>query len=196
MQSTNDLIRVSVGIASVMGFVTLISMFWLTEKQTTRKHLAWWSIAASGLGAVFFAVQLLPLSWLTLRMAYSSTIVGAYLIAVSAGFTVGEMIAHFAERGSTWDTHSFWLLYFLILVGFMQAPRVLGTATAQLDGDYKSSRLPVVTLASPQPGREWRLVRTLDGSFLVVSLAAQSQDRVFRVLDANEITEIHSSHLK
>jgi hypothetical protein len=193
MVSSTELVKSSLSFFAFVTTISLISILMLLQGAATRRGLTWWSVIVYVVGAAFFSTNLLPGSWVSPRTANACASVAGLLIATSAALTIGELIAHLAEKSAGWDKHSIYLGHFALVVGFLWAPQMVGEAHAKLDGDFALSALPMVALKDDASGRSWRLLRSLDGSFLVVSLAAKKKDFVFRVVGADEITEIRSS---
>ncbi|MDO9113336.1 MAG: DUF2188 domain-containing protein [Polaromonas sp.] len=83
-----------------------------------------------------------------------------------------------------------------VAYGLVQAPRGFGLAAAHRDSDPSISELPVVQTGDVvSPERAWRLVAVLDKSALLVSLAADPAQRVFRIAPIEEL-RIVLSHRK
>lgn len=193
MVSSTELVKSSLSFFAFVTTIALVSIVMLLQGAATRRGLTWWSVIVYVVGAAFFATNLLPGDWVTPRTVNACASVAGLLIATSAALTIGELIAHLAEKSAEWDRHSIYLGYFALVVGFLWAPQMVGEAHAKLDGDFALSALPIVALKDDTSGRSWRLLKSLDGSFLVVSLAAKKKDFVFRVVGADEVAEIRSS---
>ena len=113
-----------------------------------------------------------------------------------AGLSLGELIANLTEKKLQWNGDHIHILYFILVVGLWQSAELNAIAKAEYDGDLKFSKLPVVSLVTPLAGKEWRLVNNIESSFLVVSLAEKKEERVFRILNASEISSIKSTSSK
>lgn len=186
----------SASIVITIGMFTVLSVYWLTEQLATATKLCRWSLIILVPAGIFVLASLDPWHWFSIMTVYLCAVGYAHLIAAAAGLTVGELIASLAEQEMKWHSYHVWLMYWVVFVGLLQAPDRVGTAKALLDGDLQSSKLPVVSIVAPVTSRDWRLVTTINGSFLVVALTSMRENRAFRVLGANEIAEIRTSHAK
>jgi len=175
---------------------TFLSVWWLSAKSVTESALRRASIVALVLAALCYFTGIAPAHWFEKTTLYIFAILAAQLSAISVGLTIGELIAGLAERELKWNGYHVWLLYWIVFVSLLQAPNRLGTAKAEIDGAQDSTKLPIISATNAVPGRVWRLVTTIDSSFLAVSLGAQRKEHVFRVFSASEITDIKSSHAK
>lgn len=193
MLTPTDLIGVSVEIVLMMFAFTFISVLLLALEAVGRKGLFRCSVGTLAFASLLLLVNLSGASWVGPKVSYWCALVSAYMVAISAGFTVGEMVAHFADRGAVWDKYSLMTLNFVLVFGFLQAPRSLGEAMANLDSNLELSNLPTVFLLNTPSPKNWKLLRNLDGSFLLVSLAEKKKDLVFRLVKPEEVKEIRSS---
>jgi hypothetical protein len=110
--------------------------------------------------------------------------------AISAGLTIGELIACLAKDELKWGEYHIFLLYFVILYGLLQAPSNMGSTRAKLAIDPASSALPKVSFISSSNIGEWRLVTASGDRLLLVSLAVNKHDLRFKLVDPSEIKEI------
>lgn len=194
MVSSTELVKSSLSFFAFVTTISLISILMLLQGAATRRGLTWWSVIVYVIGVALFSTSVLPGSWVSPRTVNACASAAGLFIAASAALTIGELIAHLAQKGGAeWDKHSVFLGHFALVLGFLWAPQMVGEAHAKLDGDFAFSALPIVILKEDTSGRSWRLLRSLDGSFLVVSLAAKKKDFVFRVVGSDEVTEIRSS---
>jgi hypothetical protein len=196
MLSPSRVVERSAGLMGTIGLFTLLSVYWLSAETISERGLRRASIAALVVAGLFFSASVAPVGWFQNSTIYVFAILAAQVTAISAGLTVGELIAGLAERDLKWSGYHIWLLYCIVLFGLLQAPDRLGTAKAQFDSTPTSNAMPIVSTTVVTPGRVWRLVTTIESSFLVVALGAKREEHVFRVLAASEITEIKSSHAK
>ena len=196
MLNPSRFVERSGSLMGTIGLFTLLSVYWLSAESITEKGLRRASIVALLLAALFYFAGVAPAYWFEKSTIYLFAILAAQLTAVSAGLTIGELIAGLAVRDLKWQGYHVWLLYCVVLFGLLQAPDRLGRAKAELDGAPDSTTLPIVSTTVVVPGRVWRLVTTIDGSFLAVALGAKREEHVFRIFAASEIANIKSSYSK
>jgi hypothetical protein len=118
---------------------------------------------------------------------------GAVLFAVSAGLTIGEVVARFKEDGFRWHSYYVWLLAFAVVLTFTVAPSRMGDARARLQLRPESSGLPKVELANADSQRTWRLLEVVEGNAILVSLASEPHQNLFRVVSLSEIKAVAST---
>lgn len=198
MLSTAKLVQFSAVQISAIGIFALISIYLITQQAATEKSLRKWSLIILFPAALIFIIKFLPSSWFNFSptTGYLMLTGAAFLMSIAAGVTVGELIAGLSDKKMVWSKYHFFLLQWVIGYGVLLSADINARATAEINGDVKNSKLPIVSLAVPIAGKEWRLVTNIDSSFLVVSLADSKGDRVFRILSANEISGITSAHTK
>lgn len=196
MLNPSRLVAYGAGLMGTIGLFTLLSVYWLSAESITEKGLRSAAIVALVLATPFLLAGLVPAHWFEPSTIYIFAILAAQLTAVSVGLTIGELIAGLAERDLKWQGYHVWLLYCVVLFGLLQAPDRLGRAKAQLDGAPTATSLPIISTTAAMSGRVWRLVATIDGSFLAVALGAKREEHVFRIFSAGEITDIRSSYSK
>jgi len=198
MLSTSKLIQFSSRQISAIGFFALLSIYLITQQAVTEKSLRRWTLVILFPALLFLVIGLLPASWFNFSPLniYLFLTGSVFLISIAAGVTIGELIASLTNRKMVWSQYHYYLVYWVILYGLFQSTDINARANAEYEGNLKSSDLPIVSLAVPVPGKEWRLVTNIDSSFLVVSLAETKGDRVFRILSASDISSIKSTRLK
>ncbi|MBI4997232.1 MAG: hypothetical protein HZC22_10105 [Rhodocyclales bacterium] len=196
MLSPSRFMACSFGLMGTIYLFTFLSVWWLSAKSATENSLRRASIVALGLATLCYFAGIAPVHWLEKATVYIFAILAAQLSAISVGLTIGELIAGLAERELKWNGYFVWLLYWIVLVGLLQAPYRLGTAQAEIDGALDSTKLPIISATIAAPDRTWRLVTTIDSSFLAVALGPRRDDHVFRVFAASEIKGIKSGHTK
>lgn len=198
MLSTSKLIQFSAEQISAIGIFALFSIYLITQQAATEKSLRKWSLIILFPAALIFIIKFLPSSWFNFSptAGYLMLTGAAFLMSIAAGITIGELIAGLSDKKMVWGPYHFFLLQWVIGYGVLFSAGINARATAEINGDIKNSKLPIVSLAVPIAGKEWRLVTNIDSSFLVVSLAESKGDRVFRILSANEISGITSARTK
>lgn len=150
---------------------------------------------------LFSALAALPaffpyFNWITPNAAYAGLLTSGALAACAFGAAMGELVERLIRSNLRWESMHMALLLAMFAYGLVQAPRGFGLAAAHRDSDPSISELPVVQtgdVASPE--RAWRLVAVLDKSALLVSLAADPAQRVFRIAPIEEL-RIVLSHRK
>lgn len=187
--TASQIMQTSIWLISLISIIVLLSVLSLVQGAASQKGLRLWSIIFLVLAG---AAYVLPLA-LDGRVDASSLSLFAGLTsifwAVSAGLTIGELIACLALQNLEWGEYQVFLLYFVILYGLLQAPTNMGNARAQLAEDLNSSSLPKVLFTTNQTG-DWRLVGPCGDKLLLVSLAAQRHQRWFKLTDTVSISEI------
>lgn len=198
MLSTSKLIQFSSSQISAVGIFALISIYLLTQQAVTEKSLRRWTLIILLPALLLLTIGFLPSSWFNFSTTtiYSCLTGFVFLMSIAAGISIGELIAGLSNNKMVWSQYHFFLVYWVIWYGLFQSIDINARANAEYNGNLKSSNLPIVFLAVPVPGKEWRLVTNIDSSFLVVSLAETKGDRVFRILSASEISSIKSTRLK
>jgi hypothetical protein len=196
MLTTSQILERSVGIMGTIGLLTLLSISWLAAGTISERGLRRVSIITLFVANLFLSVTLAPIDWLQNSTIYIFAALAALLTAISAGLTVGELIAGLAARNLKWGSYDVLLLYFFILFALLQAPSWLGRARAQFDSTQNSNTMPIISTVGLTPGRTWRFVTRIESSYLVVHLGSNREEHVFRVLTASEINEIKSSYAK
>jgi hypothetical protein len=198
MLSTAKLVQFSAVQISAIGIFALFSIFLITQQAATEKSLRKWSLIILFSAVLIFIVRFLPSSWFNFSPTtiYLMLTGAAFLMSIAAGVTIGELIAGLSDKKMVWGKHHFFLLQWVIGYGVLLSADINARATAEINGDLKNSNLPIVSLAMPITGKEWRLVTNIDSSFLVVSLAETKEDRVFRILNASDISSIKSTRSK
>jgi hypothetical protein len=187
-----QIMQASIWLIALISLFAFISILALVEKNVGQKGLRRWSIVFLILAVVVYAS-----SWaLEGRVSASATnlLLGTTGLfwAVSAGTTVGELIACLALQEFKWGGYEVFLLYFVFLYGLSQAPTVMGESRARLAGEPASTSLPSVTLVGSVPG-SWRLVGACGDKLLLISLAPDRRRRLFKLVGAENIGEISAS---
>jgi hypothetical protein len=112
--------------------------------------------------------------------------------ALSAGTTIGELIACLALHEFKWGGYEVFLMNFIIVYGLLWAPAVMGESRARLASERGSESLPSVTLAASESG-PWRLVAACGEKLLLISPASERRARQFKLVAAENIAEIAES---
>ena len=198
MLSTSKLIQFSASQISAIGGFALLSIYFITQNAVTERSLRRWGLIALAPGILLLICGLLPSNWFNFSpKAIFFCLTGAsFLMATSAGITIGELIASLSNKKMVWSQYHFFLVHWVIAYGLLVSTDINARATAEFNGNLKNSKLPIVSLVTPITGKEWRLVTDIDNSFLVVSLAEKKEERVFRILNASEISSIKSTSSK
>jgi hypothetical protein len=131
--------------------------------------------------------------WIEKSKTYLFVLNTGYLMAVCLGLSLALLITAPNQGNTMRDTR---LLPYVVVFCLILATNYIGIAFAQLDSDPTSSQLSIIEPTVATPGRVWRLVTTIDGSFVAVSLGTKREDNVFRLFAASEIAEITSPPAK
>lgn len=190
------LIQQSAGLIGTMAILAMLSVVWISRKEVSAVGLRRWSIALLVISALLFVPSLFLTGWVTPTASYIYSVLAALCLVVSAGLTIGELIALLAENNQKWNHYHLMLIFFIILFGIYQAPDHLGRARAQLDGDLLNSKLPIVQTATQEITNSERLVFVTEGAALLVELAGKREDRTFRIVAASEIKRIRTPRTK
>ena len=142
------LIQQSAGLIGTMAILAMLSVVWISRKDTSAVGLRRWSIVFLVISALLFVPSLFVTSFVTPTVAYLCSVLAAVCLVASAGLTIGELIAQLAENDQKWNHYHLMLIFFVILFGVFQAPDRLGRARAQLDGDFTNSKLPIAQTAT------------------------------------------------
>jgi hypothetical protein len=113
--------------------------------------------------------------------------------AISAGLTIGELVACLASDNLKWSEYHIHLLYFIVFFGLLYASNNMGESRAKMAADVTSSSLPHVLLMDAASDTQWRLVAPLNGQMLLVTLAKNKKDRRFKVVNTTDANEIVST---
>ena len=117
---------------------------------------------------------------------------GAFLLSVSNGFTVGEVIDRFRENKDQWNSYTLYLLAFIAVMTFSFAPDRMAGARARGQLDPLTSRFPRVILESGEFKDSWRLVEVAEGKALLILLRPDAPPR-FRVVDITSVQGVSST---
>lgn len=197
MMSPSRFIAQSAGLLCAFGFSIFMSIVFLAQRQITYKGLIYGSVVFLGLSATLFFLGTYPFDWFEPKTQHLFLNLGAGCIAISAGLTIGEVIARLAKKGLKWEGHELMLIYFFVIsFGIYQAPNALGQSQALLDIETKFSSAPIIELKSPSPDKIWRLVTHIDSNFLAISFPSQGNSHAIKIFESNEIAEIQSSNAK
>jgi hypothetical protein len=191
--SSAQIMQESMGLVSIVAITGFFTLLLLLEDSSSTHSLRGWSKNML-IGATFSTlVGAILKVWLGLLITYVFSYIAAILWAISAGFTVGELIGTFTETKQQWSRRHLYLLFLVVGFGLFLAPTYRGQARAGIDSNPNLSKLPIVSLsASPNTGR-WRLVRPFSGQVLLFQLAEKREERKFRIVASTEINEIRSA---
>jgi len=173
---------------SLVAFLSLIS---LLEKKSTAKTLKTLSLIFSGAAIIAYLPNMAPDGWVSPTVAQILALTTGFFWAVSAGTTVGELIATLKDSNLKWEPYHLWLIYFTFFFGLFQAPQSQGSARAAIDSDPKNSPLPVIAPVG-STDESWRLITLIDGKLLLGRLSTNPKDRAFRLLNIGDAWEIRA----
>jgi hypothetical protein len=185
------LLERTAGLMTLLAVSAFFSIYNVSRGEASAKGLRRFSLVFLLASLVLLTPSILSVDWISKKSLYLCATFGALAIAISAGVTLGEVVARLADSHLKWASYHAWLLYFVVFYALVQAPDRLGMAKAQYHLDPASNGLPLIGLSPPAPDRSWRLVALLGNQFLIMSLGPNG--RVFRVVEANAIAEIRSS---
>lgn len=188
----SQIMQTSIWLISLISLVSFLSVLSLVQGNAGQKGFRRWSIIFLALAAVTYMLPVV----LDGRVSNSAIglLAGATSVfwAISAGLTIGELIACLALEKLEWGEYHVFLLYFIVLYGLLQAPSNMGSTRASLAGDFGASSLPRTTFDSPGVDGEWRLVGPCGDKLLLVSLAAERKDRRFKLVAADSVGVIYA----
>jgi hypothetical protein len=151
--------------------------------------------AEVGLGLIASLLYLAPTAFesrITPTAAYLCAAAAVYLLAVSAGIVVAELIGKFALTGSQWNHHNLLLVWIFIIGLVFTAPSRLGHAQAERDLNPATSMLPTVLTAKEPNGPRWLLVAALDNQLVVMQDTTSEHPRRFRLISPADVIAIHT----
>lgn len=187
--SPSQVMQASIWLIALISTVAFISVLLLVERNVGQKGLRRWSVLFLVLAVVVYAFSFAlegHISASTTNLLLSAT---ALCWAISAGTTVGELIACLALQEFKWGGYEVFLLYFVVIYGLSQAPTIMGESRGRLAGDPASTSLPSVTLAGSAPG-SWRLVGACGDKLLLISLTPDRKGRLFKLVGAERVDQI------
>ena len=190
--TASQVMQTSIWLISLISIVSFISVLSLVEGSVSQKWLRRWSIIFLLFATVTFVLPFSLDGRVSASVINFLTGVTSIFWAISAGFTIGELIACLALDKLEWGDYHIFLLYFVVFYGFHQAPSNMGRTRATLAVELKSSSLPKVDFVSPQQSGDWRLVGPCGDKLLLVSLAKEYKDRRFKLVSSESIDEIHT----
>ena len=188
--SPSQIMQTSIWLISMISLISFLSVLSLVQGNAGQEGLRRWSYIFLLLAAVTY---ILPMA---LESRVSNSVIrffaGATSVfwAISAGLTIGELIACLALDSLKWGEYHVFLLYFIVFYGFFQAPSNMGTTLAKLAGD-SDSPLPKVSFSSTGQTGKWRLVGPCGDKLLLVSLG-ERKDRRFKLVAPEAIEEIYA----
>jgi hypothetical protein len=175
MLSPLRLLQMSASIVVPMAFFAFISVDWLVKGRTSAQQLS---------RLARFTV--ISEKWLSPRAVYWCSTFGALAFAISAGWTIGELIARLSADRLEWSGRHVGLLYVLVLFGFFYAPTQVGDARGWFD--RKSAALPCAQWVGYEATCDWRLVEVIGSSALLMCRGAPEGSPAFRVVAMTDIT--------
>jgi hypothetical protein len=187
--STAQIMQTSIWLVSLIAIFSLISIFALTQGAASQKGLRRWSI-------IFMfaaALSIIGSSFLSNATANLAAGAASILWAISAGLTIGELVACLASDNLKWGEYHIHLLYFVVFFGLLYASNNMGESRANVAANVASSSLPHVLLMGAASDTQWRLVAPLNEQMLLVTLADNKKDRRFKVVNATDLNEIVST---
>lgn len=176
----------------VLALFAILSVLNFMQGQASVKGLRWWSIVTVILSSGLFMAGLLPESLISNNAAHACMVFGGIIMSISAGLTVGEVVARLADNDLVWNGYHVYLLYLVIWFGLMQAPAWVGESQARIDSDARTCNLPTVQIKSASLDKSLRLVTMVGNQVLLVVLADRPESSAFKVIDASEIVVISS----
>ena len=185
--SSAQIMQQSILLITIVGITGLVSLIQLLNQSSSPDSFRRWAIymmlgavLLSG-GGLLFKQRLNPL------VVYATSILSGLLWAFSAGLTIGELIGRLAEEDLRWDSRHFFLVYFVYLCGLVAAPDYIGRARAELDGNPKTSKLPIVQLAQSHTDARWQLVTVFSGQTLLMLTSDKPEETKFKLLTNSDL---------
>ena len=196
MLSPSQVMQTSVWLIYTLVIVTFVSVMQLTEGVATDRGLKRWSVILFLIAA---SLQFFPEIFdnhFSLKIQHICSLSGSFLLVISIGLTVGELIGVLSKGEEfQWDGYTVWLLLFIVIYGFTQAPSITGTNQAKYDGSIETSDLPLVThVGDIETG--WRLSTVVGDKFLLLFPAKTKAERRFKIVSSTDIAEIRTSAKK
>lgn len=194
--SPSQIMQTSIWLISLIALICFLTTLQLIQGYAGQKGLRRWSIIFLAIALFLYAVPLVLEGHITSSTASTLVIATSVSWAISAGLTIGELIACLAQNNLRWGEYHMHLLYFIVLYGLFQAPSNMGTSRAQLASDPMFSKLPAVSFKLPGNTGEWRLVGPIGDRLLLLSIARKKEDRRFKLTTTDDINEIYTRSAK
>lgn len=193
----SQIMQTSIWLITLITIITFFSILSLAEGNASQKGLRKWAIIWLIIGGVLYVGPIILEGYISLATANFIAAATSIVWAISAGLTIGELIACLALDKLKWGEYEILLIYFIVFYGFMQAPSNMGKTRAELDSHVISSQLPKVSFVSTASFSEWRLVGPSGDKLLLVLLSKKPEDRRFKLVSPEVIGEISArrSHL-
>lgn len=187
--SPADLIKLGGYFMVPYAAAAIWSVFAVGDETVSMKALRRVTI---GLLACSLIALAFPESWIGLKLKSDLSLIGASATALSAGTATGLLVGQLAIANLSWNFDHLWLLTLSVALSLWQGPSIQGRAQAELDASTSNSKLPQVTLTTPDAGNAWRVVSTSDKGFLLMKPSAVNAERTFRIASASEIAYIQA----
>lgn len=193
----SQIMQTSIWLITLITAITFFSVLSLVEGTASQKGLRKWAIIFLIFGGVLYVGPIILEPYISLATANFIATATSIVWAISAGLTIGELIACLALNQLKWGDYEMVLIYFIVFYGFMQAPSNMGKTRAELDSHVIYSKLPKVSFISTASFSEWRLVGPSGDKLLLVLLSKKPEDRRFKLVSPDVIGEIAArrSHL-
>ncbi|MGK5004096.1 hypothetical protein [Janthinobacterium sp. LB2P70] len=115
-----------------------------------------------------------------------------FIYVVSSSAILGLMV-DVGSKDYSWEKLRENLVNGVLMLVFLVGPSYQASLKARSDMDIVESALPVVKSELLPKDIKWRLLTTLDSTYVLVALAQHPKDRIFRVLNVKEPLTINSA---
>lgn len=186
----DQIAREGVGITSLFVIAFFISLIGLLNGTSSSKSLERWAKCLALIGSIpLIIVTVVPSVYLSAKVLAILSIIAGFCFAISAGATLGELVARLKDSKSEWKGYHLTLVLFVYLFVVSQAPSFSGRAKAEIDMNIEESSLPYISKEGGKVG-EWRLLRPLGDKFLIVAIKKNVHVRTFKIVSVGEYWEI------
>ncbi|MEY8709516.1 hypothetical protein [Mangrovibacter phragmitis] len=187
-----QIMQVSISSIVLLSTIAFLSVLALLQKNVSDKGLRRWSISLMFIAIAVYISALVLDNYKDEHVIHTFLNLSGFFYMLAAGTTVGELIACLALKKIKWGGYEVYLLYFVFFYGMSYIPSLMGESDARLDGNIVFTRLPSVNLVSDTSGL-WRLVGPCGDKLLLISLGADKQGRLFKLVDTQGVVEISTS---
>lgn len=173
----------------------LALMFYSFIAKSNNKKIALYKIDKY----MMYAIVLCSLLFSIMKFIFGKDIFLIFqysLIFFVAAFSSSAILRIMIDVGSkdySWGKVGELALDSTLIFSFLVGPSFQASIKASSDMDHLKSNLPIVYSELLPADRSWRLLTTLDNAYVLVSLAENSKDRLFKVLNVKEPLTITAS---
>lgn len=192
LMSTTDFMRQSWSLMSAVFLSGFTCIQMLMAGTATAKGLKRFCVWTLFIGIALFVPGILPDSWFKPSLVRACSMLAGFAYGIAAGTTLAELVGSLAESSLRWNGYHLSLISFTLTFGLWSAPNYVGRAQADLDGDYRTSSLSMLSLTEDSvSGPDWRLVSMLQGQMLVMTLEPLRENRTFKLVPPSGLMTIY-----